>query len=191
MTHPTEPPQMVWDIPPRIDADAPVTHQAVERAIWTIHQRLSEDLLVDDLAAAAHFSKFHFSRIFKRATGLSPRDYLSQVRYSTAVRLLLTTSKSVTEITHEVGYNSVGTFSSRFHRVYGHSPSEFRQLYVGRSPIEVAQRISSDKEATAALGSTCTAETAEAALGNAGAANATAARVAHSARPDNVYLLGS
>jgi AraC-like DNA-binding protein len=102
--------------------------RAVERSIETMRDHLDEKLTVDDLARSAMFSRFHFSRIFQRATGVSPRRFLSAMRLAEAKRLLLTTSTMVVDIGHQVGYDSVGTFSSRFSSSVGVSPIAYRQL---------------------------------------------------------------
>jgi AraC-like DNA-binding protein len=102
--------------------------KSVMRAIETMYDRLGEQLTIDDLAQAAIFSKFHFSRVFQRVTGLSPGRFLSAVRLQEAKRLLAETSLPVTEISVRVGYSSVGTFSSRFKGSVGVSPSKYRQL---------------------------------------------------------------
>jgi AraC-like DNA-binding protein len=102
--------------------------RAVERAIDTMHRKLGERLTIDDLARSAMFSKFHFSRVFQRVTGLSPGRFLSAMRLQEAKRLLLTTTLTVADISHQVGYNSVGTFSSRFRYSVGVSPTTYRQL---------------------------------------------------------------
>ncbi|GAA4092444.1 MULTISPECIES: AraC family transcriptional regulator [Actinomadura] len=102
--------------------------ESVQRVIDSIHQNISEPITIDDMARTAMFSKFHFTRIFQRATGVSPGRFLSAVRLQEAKRLLLSTSLSVTEISHKVGYSSVGTFSSRFKSSVGLSPTAYRQL---------------------------------------------------------------
>jgi len=102
--------------------------RAVERAINTMNSNLGERLTIDDLARSAMFSKFHFSRVFQRVTGVSPGRFLSAMRLNEAKRLLITTSITVADISHQVGYNSVGTFSSRFRYSVGVSPTTYRQL---------------------------------------------------------------
>jgi AraC-like DNA-binding protein len=92
-----------------------------------MRQNLGEHVSVDDLARAAIFSKFHFSRVFHRVTGLSPGNFLSAVRIEEAKRLLTSTSLPVTDISHLVGYSSVGSFSSRFTSSVGLPPSLYRQ----------------------------------------------------------------
>ncbi|HEX3588098.1 MAG TPA: AraC family transcriptional regulator [Pseudonocardiaceae bacterium] len=104
------------------------TMKAVERAIDLMHTNLGDHITIDDLARAAMFSKFHFSRLFQRVTGVSPARFLSAMRIDEAKRLLLTTPRTVADIGHHVGYNSVGTFSSRFRSSVGVSPITYRQL---------------------------------------------------------------
>lgn len=100
---------------------------AVERVIHAMRENLGEQITMDDMARTAMFSKFHFSRIFLRVTGISPGRFLSALRLQEAKRLLLTNSMAVADISHLVGYNSIGTFSSRFRASVGVSPSEYRQ----------------------------------------------------------------
>ncbi|WP_370377527.1 helix-turn-helix domain-containing protein [Catenulispora sp. GAS73] len=101
--------------------------RAAERAITTMHERLSEPVTVDDMARAAMFSKFHFTRMFQRATGVSPARFLSALRLQRAKHLLTSTTMTVVDISVLVGYNSVGTFSSRFSRSVGLSPTDYRR----------------------------------------------------------------
>jgi AraC-like DNA-binding protein len=98
---------------------------------------LGNQLTIDDLARAAMFSKFHFCRLFLQITGLPPGRFLAALRLVEAKRLLVSTSLSVTEISNQVGYSSVGTFSYRFKNMVGESPSFYRQL--GARSQEVAQ----------------------------------------------------
>jgi AraC-like DNA-binding protein len=102
--------------------------KAVDRAIGAMRTSLGDHLTIDDLARAAMFSKYHFSRVFQRVTGVSPGRFLSAMRLAEAKRLLVSTSMTVADISHQVGYNSVGTFSSRFSSSVGVSPITYRQL---------------------------------------------------------------
>ncbi|WP_043617858.1 helix-turn-helix domain-containing protein [Nonomuraea candida] len=119
-----------------------VIERAVMRVIESMQENLGEQLTIDDMARTAMFSKFHFSRVFQRVTGLSPGRFLSAVRLREAKRLLATTTLSITNISHQVGYSSVGTFSSRFTHSVGLPPSKYRQhmsvnaqaLAAGREP---------------------------------------------------------
>jgi AraC-like DNA-binding protein len=101
----------------------------VEHVIQDMRENLGEQLTVDDMARTAMFSKFHFSRVFHRVTGLSPGRFLSVMRLHEAKRLLMEeTGLTVLEISHRVGYASVGTFTSRFSSSVGMSPTTYRKL---------------------------------------------------------------
>ncbi|MEU3457581.1 AraC family transcriptional regulator [Micromonospora sp. NPDC006766] len=99
---------------------------AVKRAVTTMRENLGNSLTIDDLARSAMFSKFHFTRVFQRVTGISPGRFLSALRLQHAQQLLLWTPLRIADISQRVGYNSVGTFSSRFSRSVGMPPTEYR-----------------------------------------------------------------
>ncbi|MEW2475417.1 AraC family transcriptional regulator [Micromonospora gifhornensis] len=108
--------------------------KGVERAIAVMYDNLADPVTIDDMARAAMFSKFHFARMFHRATGVSPGRFLSALRLQHAKRLLLDTSLYVSDISLQVGYNSVGTFSTRFTQHVGLSPTTFRRQQ-GFTPV--------------------------------------------------------
>ncbi|KAB1947321.1 helix-turn-helix transcriptional regulator [Micromonospora sp. ALFpr18c] len=126
--------------------------RAVGRVIKAIRDDLAEQHTVDGMARTAMFSKFHFTRIFQRTTGISPGRFLMVMRLHRAKQLLLSTSLSVTEITHEVGYASVGTFSSRFSSSVGVSPSTFRRLGGVTPQVPVDRRPAPQPPVTTIMG---------------------------------------
>jgi AraC-like DNA-binding protein len=116
--------------------------QAVLRAVTTIRERYAEHLTLDGLASEVYVSPFHFCRLFARETGLTPRRFLTAVRLFEAKRLLLTTTLAVAEIVTAVGYTSVGTFTSRFTKAVGLTPSQYRDPAVRALLVAVAPRLS-------------------------------------------------
>jgi AraC family transcriptional regulator len=80
------------------------------------------------LAREAGMSEFHFSRAFKRTTGLTPSAYFIHLRLEKARRLLRETNRSAIEIGLDVGYSSPSHFARIFRREVGISPSEYRRL---------------------------------------------------------------
>jgi len=92
---------------------------AVERAIKSMWERYDEPLTLAELADAAILSRFYFSRVFRNVTGTSPGRFLTAIRLYKAKNLLLSTSLSVTELSYRVGYNSLGTFTTRFTKSVG------------------------------------------------------------------------
>jgi AraC family transcriptional regulator len=106
---------------------APKLDARLQRAIDLIDAKLTEDIALEDLASAAAMSPFHFSRSFKRATGLPPHQYLASRRIEMAKALLKTTSLPVAEIAFRVGYQDVSHFTQLFKRMTGATPGEFRK----------------------------------------------------------------
>jgi len=88
---------------------------------------LEEEFSLVRLAREADMSEFHFSRLFKRTTGLTPSQYFIHLRMEKARRLLRETNQSVTEIGLDVGYTSPSHFAQIFRREVGISPSEYRR----------------------------------------------------------------
>jgi AraC family transcriptional regulator len=88
---------------------------------------LEEEFSLIRLAREADMSEFHFSRLFKRTTGLTPSQYFIHLRMEKARRLLRETSKSVIEIGLDVGYSSPSHFAQIFRREVGIPPSEYRR----------------------------------------------------------------
>ncbi len=89
---------------------------------------LEEEFSLIRLAREAEMSEFHFSRAFKKTTGLAPSQYFIHLRLEKARRLLRETNRSVIEIGLEVGYTSPSHFARIFGREVGISPSEYRRL---------------------------------------------------------------
>ncbi len=109
--------------------------QAVERVIKVMHTHLHEVLTLEDLASVAYLSPSHFTRVFRRLIGIPPGEFLLALRFQAARRLLLTTPLSVTDICFEVGYTSIGSFTSRFTHLVGLPPRLLRQRAHAFEPL--------------------------------------------------------
>jgi AraC-like DNA-binding protein len=99
------------------------------RAKDLIDRRYRDPLDVEALAQAAHLSRAHFSREFRRAFGEPPHQYLLTRRMERAAALLRTTDHSVADICLSVGLRSVGSFTTSFGRTYGLSPTAYRATF--------------------------------------------------------------
>ena len=99
----------------------------IEAVVGYMYERYSEPISLADMAGVARLSQFHFSRTFLTATGVTPGRFLSAVRLDQAKTLLLSTTDTVTDISYRVGYNSVGTFTTRFTRSVGIPPVQYRR----------------------------------------------------------------
>lgn len=96
----------------------------IEFAKNYIIRNYSSNLTVQGVADAVFLERKYFSRLFKFATGQTPQQYIQNVRMSQALKLLTTTTLSVSSIATAVGYDSVASFSKAFKRCYSMSPSE-------------------------------------------------------------------
>ncbi|MCY9784419.1 helix-turn-helix transcriptional regulator [Nocardiopsis sp. EMB25] len=106
--------------------------ESVRQAVSSIHTRYSEPITLADIAAEVFVSPFHLSRVFAQEVGVPPGKYLTAVRMFEAKKRLIASPMTVCDIVHSVGYNSVGTFTSRFTRAVGMSPRQYRQPEVER-----------------------------------------------------------
>ena len=97
------------------------------RALALIEARLDEALAVNDIAAAVHLSPFHFARMFRRSTGLSPHEFITRRRLDRAKHLLAGTEHSMLEIAHIVGYRTQAHFTRVFHEGTGTTPRRYRR----------------------------------------------------------------
>lgn len=99
----------------------------LRRVIEAMSECLADDFSLTHLAEIADLSEYHFSRMFKRATGLSPSQYFIRLRMARARHLLLETDRSIIDIGMEVGYSSPSHFSQVFRREVGATPRAYRQ----------------------------------------------------------------
>jgi AraC-like DNA-binding protein len=108
--------------------------RAVETALWIdAHSQRPIDL--EDAAAQASISPFHFLRLFSDVLGVTPHQYLVRSRLRHAARLLTDDDRSVTDVAYDVGFGDLSNFVRTFHRAAGTSPLRFRQASRGMRKI--------------------------------------------------------
>lgn len=114
------------------------TSRALHQAREFIDDHFSHPLDLDQISEHAHFSRYHFIRLFRRAYYETPHEYLTRRRIEKAKELLALSELSVTEICFEVGFESLGSFSALFHKMVGWSPSVYRarSLEQKRTPLK-------------------------------------------------------
>jgi AraC family transcriptional regulator len=110
---------------------------AERRCLDFMQARLAEDICLEDLAAEAQLSQFHFARMFRQSVGVPPRVYLTRLRMEKACELLESTDLSITEIAFDVGYASNQAFARVFLKERRMTPSAFRRA-VGQRSISVS-----------------------------------------------------
>jgi len=101
----------------------------LRRAKDLVDRSYAEPLDVLALARHAHMSPAHFARQFKEAFGESPHQYVLTRRVERAMELLRNTDATVTDVCFDVGFQSLGSFSSAFRRVTDMTPTAYRAAY--------------------------------------------------------------
>jgi len=105
----------------------PVTFARLSRARDYLAASYRERISLQQAASQACLSPFHFNRLFVQAFGETPHEFLTRMRISHAKKLLLAENHSITEICFDLGYESLGSFSTRFRSLTGSSPVAFRR----------------------------------------------------------------
>lgn len=109
------------------DSDGSIDLSSV---IKYIDHNFTEDISLDTLADVAGYSKYHFSRIFKKKQNISIVQYISRKRIKLAERLLIDPSLSITEVAMQSGFSSLTTFNRIFKAEKNCTPTEFKKMYM-------------------------------------------------------------
>ncbi len=101
-------------------------HQRMLRVLIYIQQHLDDSLGLEELAKVAHFSPYHFHRVFRGMIGESLQKHVRRLRLERAAHRLKNTGQSVTTIALEAGYESHEAFTRTFRSMFDDSPTGFR-----------------------------------------------------------------
>ena len=105
---------------------AHATNRRLLRARDRMDRSYADALDISTLARIAYVSEAHFIRVFRATFGETPHRYLQRRRIERAMFLLRETGDSVTEISLDVGFASLGTFSRTFTEIVGEPPTTYR-----------------------------------------------------------------
>src|SRR5437763_4395204 len=103
--------------------------ERVLRVLVYIQNYLDEALALDELAAVAHFSPYHFHRIFRGMVGESVMEHVRRLRLERVAHRLKSGDQPVTRIAFEAGYEAHEAFTRAFGALFGQSPSQFRAAH--------------------------------------------------------------
>lgn len=103
------------------------TLERLGRAREFIDHCYDHPLNLDQISEKACFSRYHFLRLFRQAFNITPHQYLIEKRIEKAKELLKSDDLRVTDVCFEVGFQSLGSFSSLFHKYVGHAPVTYRE----------------------------------------------------------------
>jgi AraC-like DNA-binding protein/ligand-binding sensor protein len=106
----------------------------VQKAREYIDKHKTEALSLSAVAQAAGASVFHFCKVFHKSTGLKFTDYVARVRLEDARTQLLHPNRRISEVAYDVGFQSLTQFNRMFKRVFGQSPTDFREHLAGKKP---------------------------------------------------------
>lgn len=98
----------------------------IQQLMSKIQHDYQHNLMISQLSEDNHISETHLIRIFKKYVGVSPKNYLIQIRFDEAKQLLHQTSMSVEEIAQKTGFGSAKNFFVLFHKRFDKIPNEYR-----------------------------------------------------------------
>ena len=101
-------------------------------------ENFHEPIHLDDISGKAFLSKFHFHRLFTRIYRYTPHQYLTRKRLDKA-QDLLAENKTINEVCNDVGFESVGSFSSLFKKEIGFAPQYYRNMAWLKKQQQIAQ----------------------------------------------------
>ena len=115
----------------QLPAARPATREELYRRLHLARDYMaatySGPITLEEIARVAALSPNHLIRTFKPLFGRTPYQYVNHLRLEAACRLLRETERPVTDICFAVGFRSLGSFSARFTKIHGLSPSAFRR----------------------------------------------------------------
>ncbi len=94
-----------------------------------IYSHFTELVQLSDISEFLNYSKYHFSHLVKKITGMNFLEYLNHVRVLAAERFLIATDKKISEIAFECGFTDIRSLNRYFKKWYQCTPSEYRKLY--------------------------------------------------------------
>lgn len=104
-----------------------VANELIQNAAKFIYENSNKNLTLDSVSKRFGMSSSYFSKKFKQITGFGFKEYVTGVRIKEASNMLLTTTKSITDIATSCGFNDSNYFGDAFRKVKGMSPNKYRK----------------------------------------------------------------
>ncbi len=101
----------------------------VEKVKQYINDHYAEPLKLADLAGLVGMSPVSFSRFFRQRTGRTLSDYIVDIRLGFAARMLVDSSRNISEICYECGFNNLSNFNRTFKAKRNYTPRDFRAMF--------------------------------------------------------------
>ena len=100
----------------------------MQKAIKYLEGNYTRDITLERISREVNLSRFYFSRLFKKTTGLNLNAYLSRIRVEKAAALIQETRRPIIEIAYETGFCSIRTFNRAFKGIKGYAPQSLRHM---------------------------------------------------------------
>lgn len=100
---------------------------AIREVVNFCSEHFTSDLSLEMLEEELHLSRYYISHLFSHKLNIRFNDYVNSLRVSEACRLLRTSTLGITDISAQVGFNTLRTFNRSFAKQMGQSPSEYRR----------------------------------------------------------------
>lgn len=101
----------------------------INKVLLYIHNQYNKQITLDELSSMIHFNKCYFIKIFRSLVGMSPYEYITNLRINEAKRLLIHTSLSVSKIAEQTGFLDTNNFIRRFRSRTNQSPLQYRNQF--------------------------------------------------------------
>lgn len=99
----------------------------IMKVIYFMNEHFSEKLSIADMAKEAGLSRFHFCRIFRKYTGMSPKKFLCRLRLERAKILLRDSERTVSDVAADVGFEDISNFIRYFKKYTGYTPTVYKK----------------------------------------------------------------
>ena len=103
------------------------TQGSMSKVLSYIRDHVKEPLSLEQLSEIAYMSKYHFLRSFQKEYGVTPFQYIAEMRMSLSKTMLTTTNLSIAQIAYDLGYSNESAFIRAFTRIVGISPGKFKR----------------------------------------------------------------
>jgi AraC-like DNA-binding protein len=109
-------------------SEAPEDIKPMQKALLYLEENYAQEISLEQISNEVNLSRYYFSRLFLKTTGMNFHAYLNRIRTDKAEELIRSTKKPILEIAYETGFISIRTFNRMFKAIKGCNPKSMRPL---------------------------------------------------------------